>query len=290
MSDFVFILPDAPVTAPAATVDETQPIEHVAAALDRVPTYLRDRPNRNYERLLEAIVTPCQDLEDAAWVLLDRTLATTTGVDLDRVGRIVGRARLTSASDDDYRATLQARIAVNRSHGRLADIYQIARLLAGDTATLTITPELYDTYTLRVTGVVLTDAIGALLAADVAAATASGYRSLVELLTEDEDDTFTLAIAAFAPASLTAGATSIIVTSTAGFPDTGTLRIDDGITGEETVTYTGRTSTTFTGVSALANNHTGTPVPIVLASAGTPPGLGDSTTPATGGALTTVLE
>jgi hypothetical protein len=45
---------------------------------------------------------------------------------------------------------------------------------------------------------------------------------------------------------------TIAVTSTASFPSAGSLKISNGPT-EQTVTYTGKTATTFTGVSGLSN-------------------------------------
>ena len=62
---------------------------------------------------------------------------------------------------------------------------------------------------------------------------------------EDEINTTTL------DGSLTDSATTITVVSTTGFDSTGTLHI-----GNEEVTYTGTSSTTFTGVSRGANSTT----------------------------------
>jgi len=62
---------------------------------------------------------------------------------------------------------------------------------------------------------------------------------------EDEINTTTL------DGSLTDSATTITVASTSGFDSTGTLHI-----GNEEVTYTGTSSTTFTGVSRGANSTT----------------------------------
>jgi hypothetical protein len=57
------------------------------------------------------------------------------------------------------------------------------------------------------------------------------------------------------------GATTLNYFDTGGgptvseFPATGSLLLSEGLAAEETVTYTGRTATQFTGVSSLVNNH-----------------------------------
>ena len=51
--------------------------------------------------------------------------------------------------------------------------------------------------------------------------------------------------------AITNSATTLTVDTTAGFPTTGTLLI-----GSEQMTYTGKTATTFTGVSRAANSTT----------------------------------
>ena len=51
-------------------------------------------------------------------------------------------------------------------------------------------------------------------------------------------------------ANATSGAATISVTSTASFPTTGTLTING-----DTVTYTGKTSTTFTGCAGITTTH-----------------------------------
>lgn len=62
--------------------------------------------------------------------------------------------------------------------------------------------------------------------------------------------------AAVVTSALSIGATTIAVDSTADFPSSGTLYLDYETAGsQETLSYTGKTSTTFTGVSAAAHAH-----------------------------------
>jgi hypothetical protein len=237
-------------------------------------------------------VSPAQDLEDALWsVLVDSTLDTATGVWLDRLGVIVGQARLSLSSDDVYREHLRARVAVNRSQGTFTDAYRVAELVIDDVAaTYEIDNQGAAAYVLRVLDVIPSDDTSELLIGMLRDASAAGVRPLLEVLAEAEATSFHTAIAAFAPSTFLAGVTTLTVTSTEGFPDTGTLDIDEGRPNEDLgVTYTGRTATTFTGVSGVAQNHGSAPVPITLAT-GPGEGLGDDATPATGGAFVSVLE
>lgn len=71
-----------------------------------------------------------QDLEDAAWQLYDRLdIDTCEGVQLDRIGAIVGLSR-SGWGDDLYRILLKAKIGKNVSHGTLEDVISVWRLLA----------------------------------------------------------------------------------------------------------------------------------------------------------------
>lgn len=78
----------------------------------------------------------------------------------------------------------------------------------------------------------------------------------LELNAEDEDVYGRgFGLAAFLDGSHSAGATTLTVDSTGGFPSSGSLVLDEGTEDEETVTYSGKTGTTFTGVSALTMDH-----------------------------------
>jgi hypothetical protein len=63
-----------------------------------------------------------QELEDVFFDLyLLRALATATGEQLNQIGIIVDEPR-GDKDDDNYRAAIYGRIALNRSHGRIEDI------------------------------------------------------------------------------------------------------------------------------------------------------------------------
>lgn len=59
----------------------------------------------------------------------------------------------------------------------------------------------------------------------------------------------------FFTAGSSVGATTLNVVATAAFPSSGSLILDEGTALEEVVTYSGKTSTTFTGVSPCAFAH-----------------------------------
>lgn len=104
----------------------------------RAPTRFLEQ-FRNKTKLagvLKSYETQLQKLEDAAWeVILYRTLNTNpatgtayaVGVQLDIIGRIVGRPRQ-GLSDSDYLIAIRGQIRINRSCGTPNDIIEVAIL------------------------------------------------------------------------------------------------------------------------------------------------------------------
>ena len=84
-----------------------------------------------------------------------------------------------------------------------------------------------------------------------------------------------------------AGVTSFTVADTTDFPAAGTLVIDDGLAGAETLVYTTKTPTTLSGFPATANPHSIGAMVTLPASVGK--GWGDTANPATGGALVGII-
>jgi hypothetical protein len=84
------------------------------------------------EKLLGAYVTQLQDLETATLeVLILTRLSDAVGVQLDIIGRIVGRER-GSSDDDRYRDLLSAQIKLNLSSGTIQEILAIVELVIPD--------------------------------------------------------------------------------------------------------------------------------------------------------------
>jgi hypothetical protein len=77
------------------------------------------------------------------------------------------------------------------------------------------------------------------------------------------------------------------VADTSDFPAAGTIVIDDGLAGSETLAYTTKTPTTLSGFPATANPHTIGSMVTFPASVGK--GWGDTANAATGGALVGII-
>lgn len=70
----------------------------------------------NFQKVIQALVTPAQELQDVTWELkTERWLSTAIGVQLDEIGIILGLPRLINETDEDYRERLQFQIYINIS-------------------------------------------------------------------------------------------------------------------------------------------------------------------------------
>lgn len=80
------------------------------------------------EAWLRTYLRQVQKLEAAVWEVVDlRLLDNATGIQLDRIGRIVGRGR-GDMVDEVYRQAIRAQIRINRSEGTPLDLSQVADL------------------------------------------------------------------------------------------------------------------------------------------------------------------
>jgi len=247
-------------------------------------------PHQHKEKLLteawlRVLVRPFQRIENVTWqVLTEMDLETAIGAQLDILGRVVGEARAGKA-DEDYRRFIRARIRVNRSSGTINELVKIIRLMLGDeTVPLVVAPGYPAGLTISIGGFTITEGMANDLIRLLRKAVSAGVKFVLTYWpTSTEGFLFTTAIAAFTSGSLSGGETTINVVSTTGFPTSGSLKIDEGLAVAETVTYSGKTSTSFTGVSAVANAHASGACVTWTASPGL--GLGNSSDPAVGGQL-----
>ena len=153
---------------------------------------MSETPN-NWTKLIGALVVPIQDLEAALQqLLIDRSVDTAVGTQLDVIGRIVAQPR-DGLSDDDYRRYIRARIATHRSTGTTEDLVKITRLIVyQDDASYVIKNEGTATVRITIEDVAVTDALGG-IAYDFAVLTrAAGVRVVVEWLTSPPANTFRL--------------------------------------------------------------------------------------------------
>lgn len=81
--------------------------------------------------LLTSYTNRIQELEDAIWeVIYNRLLENAIGVQLDQIGKLVGRGR-NGYSDSDYLIAIRGQIRINRSCGTPEDILAITSLSVG---------------------------------------------------------------------------------------------------------------------------------------------------------------
>lgn len=113
----------------------TAPIDHVAAAVARLPQQYRADPPTAQQLLLEALVAGVQPLEDALQqVLAGFNVDNATGFALTVGGGLVGRRRNGIADDEMYRRLVRAQILVNSSDGLIEDLITICGLVIYDPA------------------------------------------------------------------------------------------------------------------------------------------------------------
>lgn len=107
--------------------------EHVQRGVERlIERYRKPRTSA----LLASWLTEAQAVEDALWQLLvERSLATAEGDQLDVLGAIVGEPRR-GRDDETYRLWISARNMVSRSSGVTTEMLAIARKLIAPTDTI----------------------------------------------------------------------------------------------------------------------------------------------------------
>lgn len=191
MPEFVFNLPAAIPSTAADVIVNGKP-DHVATALARLPEQFKGLPN--IEKLLTCLIAPCQELEQAYTdLLLLRSVDTGFGAQLDTIGEIVGQPRNGVSDDELYRRYLRARIATNRSKGKIEDLIRISRLVI-DNSTAGVVVQRYDvaTVVVRITKALTTVDVASILASFLAAGHSRGVRLVLEWSESDPSATLTL--------------------------------------------------------------------------------------------------
>lgn len=143
----------------------------------------------NIRKMLTAIVAPIQDLEDAIQTAItQRTIDDAVGAQLSQLGKLVRQRRQGIADDEVYRRYVRARIATNKSDGQGETIYNIARLVLGETDhELWFDNQGAAAYVLRVEAAPLDDELADVLIAFLRQATSAGVRAVLEYVTENPD-------------------------------------------------------------------------------------------------------
>lgn len=84
----------------------------------------------NLQKVIKALVEPLQELEDVNYELLtERWLSTAVGVQLDKLGNILGLPRNPGESDESYRQRLMFQVFINISNGTPEEVSNLAVFL-----------------------------------------------------------------------------------------------------------------------------------------------------------------
>ena len=168
-----------------------QILDHAAAAAARLPSQHSGKVK--LPALVSSLAGPAQGVEDALWALLiERSVDTAVGAQLDRLGAIVGEPR-NGLVDAHYRRHVRARIAANRSRGCLADILNVADLVVyDDGARYVYQPQYPAAYALQVADVAIDATVAGFVARFLHAATSAGVRVLLEFSPVVPAETFQL--------------------------------------------------------------------------------------------------
>ena len=117
---------------------------HVAEAQDNVVEQFRGKTT--LAALIESWVQQIQDLETAAFeVLEDTLLSTAVGVQLDGIGEVLNEERQ-GKSDADYRVALAAIINVRNSEATCEDLIELVDGATGGGATLLVREPVFPAY------------------------------------------------------------------------------------------------------------------------------------------------
>ena len=104
-----------------------QKTDHTADALARLLEQFKGRAK--LESLIESYIDQIQKIENVVWDLHeDRHVDSAAGVNLDKLGELVGQDR-EGRTDPVYRNWIKARIIINRSSGKPAEMYRIGELI-----------------------------------------------------------------------------------------------------------------------------------------------------------------
>jgi len=110
--------------------------DHVEQGLGKLISRYKRR--RRFAAWVASSIRQFQEIEDAAWTVINsRDVDTCDAPRLELLGKVVGQKRR-GESLERFRLYVKARIAVNKSSGRIADVLRAARLLLGGAGSVTI--------------------------------------------------------------------------------------------------------------------------------------------------------
>jgi len=104
--------------------------DHIERAKERLIEQYKGKSK--IEGLVEAVVAPLQEIEDVLEQLkVERWIESAVGVQLDKIGRIVGAEREIGQNDDDFRLVVKAQIIMNLNQGTPEEIIAAAKFFIG---------------------------------------------------------------------------------------------------------------------------------------------------------------
>jgi Protein of unknown function (DUF2612) len=135
----------------------------------------------NTEKLVATLATPFQSLENALrQLLLERSIDTAVGAQLDVIGKIVGQYR-NGLNDDDYRRYCRARITVNKATGVIEELITVTDLIVyDDDATYEIINNSVATVVIKINDIVVTEALADIVISFLRDTVSAGVRVILE--------------------------------------------------------------------------------------------------------------
>ncbi len=258
--------------------------DHELQASNRLRQQLRD--TTTIPALVRALAEPSNAL-DAALIqlLLERSIDTAVGAQLDDIGDIVGITRAeidSSLPDDDYRRYVRAKIWALNSEGIVEDVLRVMSLVVNDASASYILEQQFPaSVVLRVEDVAVTASIASIAAQFLRDCVAAGVRALFEFAEDVPAEMFTFATFTPLDGLHGVGVNSLTVDDTSRFPDSGSLDLNSGLANEENIAYTSKTATTFTLGDVTTFAHVDNSA--VQLSGGPGKGFGNEAQPTQGG-------
>lgn len=104
-------------------------VNHINESAAKLPGYLRDAPK--LRAIIDGIMHALNLAESDVFDLLDdgRSIDTSEGAQLDKIGEIVNEPRQAGMSDNDYRDRLRIAVLVIASTGTMDELLAIATLM-----------------------------------------------------------------------------------------------------------------------------------------------------------------
>jgi hypothetical protein len=104
--------------------------DHITRAKIRLIEQYKGKPK--VEGVIEALVKPLQEIEDVLQQLkTERWVDSAVGVQLDKIGEIVGMEREYEQGDEDYRLLIKAKIIMNLNQGTPEEVIAAAKFFIG---------------------------------------------------------------------------------------------------------------------------------------------------------------